>query len=323
MKPDVVVIGNATLDDTILPDGTTHMAVPGGSGIYSALSGNLWADLVALVTRIGKGFPNQVRRGFEQAGILLDGWREVEEETLRTWVLYDDLETRRYISRHSKAAAIPLMSRDTFDAYQKIVLQHNLDLSPGPEDIPEMYQSAKIFHIAPMAPKCQLEVLKALSKAGTTSIMLDPHFELVSGSEQSTLEEILSIIKIFLPSEEELNAIFGPFREDQLKKLADLGPEVVGVKRGEKGVGLYSREKNKIYQIPVFPTDVVDPTGAGDAFCAGMAAAISGGASLPEAAACGTASASMMIEGFGGLHLLNADKQEAVLRKAWVLERIT
>ena len=40
--PRVIVIGDLTLDDVVMPDGTTHMASIGGDCLYGALAARLW-----------------------------------------------------------------------------------------------------------------------------------------------------------------------------------------------------------------------------------------------------------------------------------------
>ena len=63
------------------------------------------------------------------------------------------------------------------------------------------------------------------------------------------------------------------------RKIRDLGPRSVIVKRGEYGVALFGEEDT--FAAPAFPLeDVLDPTGAGDSF----AGALMGYLSSPEAA---------------------------------------
>jgi hypothetical protein len=53
------------------------------------------------------------------------------------------------------------------------------------------------------------------------------------------------------------------------RKLLELGPNIVLVKKGEHGAFLFSREF--FYAIPAYPIErVIDPTGAGDSFAGGV-----------------------------------------------------
>ena len=319
----IVVLGNLTLDDTVLADGTVRMAIPGGNALYGAASARLWTDSVGVVTRVGRGYPEYVLQDFEQVGVASEGWRPTSQQPLRTWVLYEDMQTRRYVSRHTEASRIQLVTRESFDTYQGIVDQHQLDLSPEPSDIPLPFEAAQVFHLAPIVAQRQMALLRHLSEISQSTVLLDPHYDLMVRRDDSSFEELLAQADLFLPSEEDLAARYGDFEQDTLKRLVELGPRVAGVKRGEQGSLLYAREEGVFYRVPSYPAIPIDTTGAGDAFCAGFAAALANGADVAEAAACGTASASFVIQAFGGLHLLQTDGQEARERKAWVLERIS
>ena len=53
------------------------------------------------------------------------------------------------------------------------------------------------------------------------------------------------------------------------KKIRDLGPSTLVVKRGEFGAILFHKEE--IFAVPAFPVkNVIDPTGAGDTFAGGF-----------------------------------------------------
>lgn len=318
----MVSLGNLTIDDTVLPNGRIHMAVPGGGALYSVVATRIWTDSVGIVTRVGHGYPDRVRHQFEQAAISLDGWCMATQEPLRTWVLYEDAGTRRYFSRHLEASQIQLVDGNSFDRYLQIVCQHQEDLSPQPADIPRLFHSANVFHLAPIVPVCQIELLHHLSKKTDGAVLLDPHYDLMTTCDESVFDDLLANTNFFLPSEEDLCARYGDFKRDTLKRLAERGPKVAGVKLGERGCLLYDKEEDKFYRVPIYPTTAIDVTGAGDAFCAGFAAALSQGDNIADAAACATASASFAIQEFGGLHLLRINRLDALKRKAWVLERI-
>jgi len=89
------------------------------------------------------------------------------------------------------------------------------------------------------------------------------------------------------------------------RKILDMGPTFVVVKKGEHGAVLVHRDG--LATIPAYPSEehqVVDPTGAGDAFAGGMmghiaAVGLTDFASIQTALAWGTVTASFAIESFG------------------------
>jgi ribokinase len=58
----------------------------------------------------------------------------------------------------------------------------------------------------------------------------------------------------------------------------------------------------RIWSVPAVPVPVIDPTGAGDAYCGGFIAAFLATGSALAGAACGTVSAAHIIQGFGAFH---------------------
>ena len=60
------------------------------------------------------------------------------------------------------------------------------------------------------------------------------------------------------------------------------GPQIVAVKKGKEGSSIFTLEEE--FHIPAFEVEEVDPTGAGDCYCAGFIAGIARGLDLKEAA---------------------------------------
>ncbi|MBD3194855.1 MAG: sugar kinase [Candidatus Lokiarchaeota archaeon] len=80
-------------------------------------------------------------------------------------------------------------------------------------------------------------------------------------------EPVLKDTTILLPSGEEaemLARIEGG--EEACKQLLNHGPEIVVLKRGNKGCKIFSSEIIDGIEVPSFKVEEVDPTGAGDAF---------------------------------------------------------
>jgi ribokinase len=128
---------------------------------------------------------------------------------------------------------------------------------------------------------------------------LDPHEEYVTGYESQIGELIRG--GVFLPSELEVTLLFPGLRLDEaLARFSTLGSRAAAVKRGALGscVGAGSRT----WSVPALPVPVVDPTGAGDAYCGGFVAGFLTTSSALAAAACGTVSAAHIIQGFGAFH---------------------
>ncbi len=110
-------------------------------------------------------------------------------------------------------------------------------------------------------------------------------------------------------------------------RVLDLGPRIVVAKQGEYGSILFTRET--VFALPAYPTaDVLDPTGAGDAFAGGFVGyvAATGGEVdddvLRTALAYGTAVASFNVEGFGTERMQTLTPDEIHARVAR-LEAIT
>ncbi len=105
--------------------------------------------------------------------------------------------------------------------------------------------------------------------------------------------EFYGVIDIMTPNEIEAGQLTGMQIDDfETAKAAgriilSLGPKMVVVTMGQRGAYYFgpSRESH----IPAFHVNAIDPTAAGDAFCAGFAFAISQGRDPIEAVYMGTA----------------------------------
>jgi len=112
-----------------------------------------------------------------------------------------------------------------------------------------------------------------LTKAAGGRVSFDPNLrpELLGGEEvlRRICGPVVEAAHAVLPSGEEaelLAGVTGP--DDACRALLDLGPTVVARKRGPEGCSIYTKE-NRI-DVPAFPVEAVDPTGAGDCFDAGF-----------------------------------------------------
>ena len=98
-------------------------------------------------------------------------------------------------------------------------------------------------------------------------------------------------------------------------RLTVLGPRAVVVTLGSGGALL--ADDQGAHRVPAFPVDVVDTTAAGDAFVAGLACALLGGAPLLEAVRFANAAGALAVTKAGAQPSLpHASEVEALLASA-------
>jgi ribokinase len=116
--------------------------------------------------------------------------------------------------------------------------------------------------------------------------------------------------------------------ENQIKKLLyglrGLGAKNVVITNGDNGSYVES-EKNETYHLGIVKTDVVEKTGAGDAFSAGFLAAIIHGLEIPEAMKWGSINSANVIGKIGaeeGLLTKSELEQKLIINKNLKTEKI-
>jgi ribokinase len=82
----------------------------------------------------------------------------------------------------------------------------------------------------------------------------------------------------------------------------------VAVKLGPRGVLVWDRVAREGVLVPAEPTETLDPTGAGDAFCGGFLAGLVETGDARLAARFGTLAAARVVTCFGAEGALEADR---------------
>ena len=134
------------------------------------------------------------------------------------------------------------------------------------------------------AAACFKAIECALENGG--KISFDPNFrpELITEREiRELFEPVIRKSQIVFPTQEEIAVLTGKSDLDAAcKEILEMGPEIVAIKQGKKGSTVYT--VNDKYHVPAFDITEVDPTGAGDCYCAGFLTAVLNGLSLKETA---------------------------------------
>ncbi|GBU11368.1 fructokinase [Erysipelotrichaceae bacterium] len=292
-KIKIVVAGNFTIDDMVLPDGRTSMNVAGGDVLYGALGARFWVDGIGMLSRAGEQFSQQNLDACVLAGLDISGVSIHSGDDVRNWIIYENDGRRNFIYRTDP--------------------QRFHDLSPEACDVPEAYKQASCIFLAAMPINNQLALAKVFKAAGVT-VLFDPHEEDASDNK-SLVYDTLKYTDIFMPSEEEAYRLHHSRDYKEIAKhFAQHGPETVIIKLGSKGCLVYQKSLDCYTTLPCFDTQAIDVTGAGDAFGGGFTAGFALTNNVVTSAMYGTVSASFAIEDFGSIQLSSKNKSDAVAR---------
>jgi sugar/nucleoside kinase (ribokinase family) len=126
----------------------------------------------------------------------------------------------------------------------------------------------------------------------------------------------LEHVDIFMPNEEEALAVADdPDCETAAQRMRDLGAACVIIKRGPDGCLILDDDGLRAY--PAHDAPVVDTTGCGDAFCAGVIVARCAGWDIDSAARLGCATGALNLRALGSdAGARNVDEALAFMRDA-------
>ncbi len=137
----------------------------------------------------------------------------------------------------------------------------------------DIIKTAKILHIAGALVMPRFDgqpMANVLQKAKTLGITtsLDTAWD-ATGKWLETLEPCLPFVDIFLPSLTEAQHLTGKSEVREISTfLRNYGISTIGLKMGERGSYVSTPEEELF--VPAYPVNIVDATGAGDAYVAGF-----------------------------------------------------
>jgi sugar/nucleoside kinase (ribokinase family)/fructoselysine-6-P-deglycase FrlB-like protein len=296
--PRVIVVGNLTIDDVVLPDGTTQMSSVGGNSLYAALGVRLWQPRVGLVTRRGEDFPRDLDTLLHSLGVATGGIVDIPGPTVRNWVVYEHNGERHWIYRTPRER-----SREVAVQAGDLPVEW-LEVEPPP-----------VVHVTAMPLEAAEAIVDTVRRISPRAmITLDTHEDYVVDYRQR-LRALAARVDAFLPSRAELADLVGyddPPRA--LTTLVSLPTPVIVIKMGAEGVLVWDKAKGTLHEVGIAQGPVVDVTGAGDAFCGGFAAGLSLGYGPVESSQRGAIAASYAVAGFGSLLLARVDPSAAQAR---------
>ncbi|OYR11667.1 pfkB carbohydrate kinase family protein [Brucella rhizosphaerae] len=165
------------------------------------------------------------------------------------------------------------------------------------------WDNAKHLHIAEYATLHEIPDLVTKAKAAGLTISLDPSWDETLIYSQDFLK-MCEGVDIFLPNSEEAEAITGDQDSRNAIDILSKHFPVVALKAGEEGAWLSAG--SAAMHMPADTVDVIDTTGAGDAFNAGFIDSWIDGRCPADCLAAGVKSGSLAVQAAGGASILQA-----------------
>ena len=193
----------------------------------------------------------------------------------------------------------------------------------GPEDVAEeVIERAELVYFPGVALQVSRSAQEACMKAGRLArelgvpLTVDPNIRAIQGGLQSrrVLEEAIRMADVITPSQAEATALTrepDPHRAG--RRLLEMGPRTVAVTMERKGCLLFHRGE-EVY-APGYAVDVIEPTGAGDAFAAALCVGLLQGWPAERMAHYANAAGALAVTAIGhlGPALPTPEKIEALL----------
>ena len=285
----LLVIGSVAFDAIETPFGKTDKII-GGAATYISLSSSYLTDDINLVAVVGGDFPKRDIALLQEHGIDTEGLQIKENEKSFFW-------SGKY---HND-----MNSRDT------LVTELNVlgDFDPI---IPDNYQDCDYLMLGNLSPQVQLTVMERLNKRPKLVAMDTMNFWMDIAAEE--LAKAIAKVDVLIINDEEARQLSAEYSlVKAAKKIMEMGPSYLIIKKGEHGALLF--HSDQVYFCPALPLeDVFDPTGAGDSFAGGFIGYLAATDNLSfenfkRAVIYGSAMASFCVEKFGTESLIGLENQ--------------
>jgi sugar/nucleoside kinase (ribokinase family) len=291
---NILVVGSLAYDTLTTPHGHVDRAL-GGSANYFSLAASLYSQ-VRVVGVVGEDYREEDYEMLRKRKVDLAGLQKKPGKTFHWTGQYKD------------------------DLSEAITLATDLnvfaDFNP---QLPPEYRDSQYVFLANIDPILQLRVLEQIEKP---KVVGSDTMNFWINSKLPELKKVLAKVDVLLINEGEADQISKAGNAiAAAKKILEMGPKAVVIKRGEYGFVLYTKEGYFI--LPAFPiANVVDPTGAGDTFAGAFFGYLSKRDkgydlhSLKQACVQGCLAASFTVEAFGVERLAKLTWPEVEHRQA-------
>ena len=286
----LVIVGTVAFDAIETPFGKTDKIL-GGAGTFIGLAASNFNVDSAVVSVVGGDFPQDYLDLLSNKNIDVSGIEIVKDGKTFFW-------SGRY---HND-----MNSRDTLATELNVLA----DFEPK---VPQDYQDAEVVMLGNLHPLTQMSVLNQMTSKPKLVVLDTMNFWMDCALED--LHNTIKHIDVITINDEEARQLTGEYSlVVAAKKIHEMGPKYVVIKKGEHGALLFNEDN--VFYAPALPLkEVFDPTGAGDTFAGGFSGylAKTGDYSfenMKTAVIYGSTLASFCVEKFGTERMENLSKTE-------------
>lgn len=240
----LLVVGSLGLDTVSTPFDKVEDAL-GGSATYISLSSSYFGGPVELVGIVGSDFPKKYIDTLSEHSVDLEGLQIIEGGKTFRWSgkYHYDLNVRDTL----------LTELNVFEKFDPV--------------IPDKFRKSKYVCLGNIDPVLQTKVLDQMDDP--QFIVCDTMNFWIEGKKDELLKLLPRVDVLIINDSEARLLAHEPNLIRAAKKIRELGPKILIIKKGEHGALLFTEDT--IFSAPAYPMETIfDPTGAGDSFAGGF-----------------------------------------------------
>lgn len=283
----LLTVGTVAFDKLESPFGKTDKIL-GGAATYISMASSLLGVETGLVSVVGGDFPQEYIDLLKSKNVDLAGLEIVADGKTFFWEgkYHNDLNTRDTLTTE-------LNVLETFNPV-----------------VPQNWKNADVLMLGNLHPLVQAGVLEQMENRPKLVVLDTMNFWMDCAWNE--LMEVIKNVDVISINDEEARQMSGEYSlRKAARKIAEMGPKTVIIKKGEHGALLF--QGDQVFYAPALPMEeVFDPTGAGDTFAGGFSGYLAktndfSFENMKRAIIFGSALASVTCEKFGTESLQNLD----------------
>jgi sugar/nucleoside kinase (ribokinase family) len=286
----LLIVGTVAFDAIETPFGKTDKIL-GGAATYISLAASQYDVESGIVSVVGGDFPKSFLQKLEKKNIDTSGIEIIEDGKTFFWSgkYHNDLNVRDTLATELNVLA---------------------DFNPK---VPEHFQNTDFLMLGNLHPSVQMAVIKQIPNRPKLVVLDTMNFWMDNTWDE--LMEVVAKVDVITINDEEARQMSGEYSlVKAARKIHEMGPEYVVIKKGEHGALLFNN--GKAFFAPALPLEeVFDPTGAGDTFAGGFIGYMASTHdisfnNMKRAVISGSNLASFCVEKFGTERMMNLTVEE-------------